>query len=61
MSAAWVLLLFCRDGSLPFMTRQSKSRGRTRSRRGETLSAHQIHLFRTFQVTIGAKSLTLQH
>jgi hypothetical protein len=37
MSATWVLLFFCRDGSLPFMTRLPKKRGITQVEEDKSL------------------------
>ena len=41
MSATWVLLFFCRDGSLPFMTRLPKKRGITQDGEDKSLILRQ--------------------
>ena len=44
MSATWVLLFFCRDGSLPFMTRLPKKRGITQVEEDKSLILRQSSL-----------------
>ena len=44
MSATWVLLFLCRDGSLPFMTRLPKKRGITQVEEDKSLILRQFDI-----------------